>query len=530
VCRHIDGVMVGSTMAALEQRGALKILAAAPRTGFGELRRELNASAGYLNVAVRLLADQGFVTCSGEPGTDELVVEPTAAGRVVMTGFAAGYADAAGLLELAGRIDEIIFGGGAPSAVRSLDSCIDLMRREWDLPGPAGPLRHQVQTHLDGHLLAPVMVALTRRDALTAGADLVLDRPGLRSAAQILAWPGWVRLAGDRARLTAEGEVAVAMARQYRYPMVYLPLLRQVPGLLFGDHPQDAGSGAETHLDRELDISFSGDVFAAVCRTPFLDIALPLFDREPLTGQPAFVVDTGCGDGTLLAALYQAVLARTARGRSIGEFPLLMVGVDPSQVARRVASERLSAAGVPHLIMDGDIADPDRLSRALAGRGLDARDALHVCKSAIHDRAFPPPVPSVPLVTSAPPASSAAFAQPDGTAIPSSQLALNLAGFFLAWRPLTGRHGWIVIEAHAAPAATVARLIGRTVATALDATHGYSCQYPVEPAVFAWAVAAAGFRSREHAEPAASALGHTILTVDHFVSQVVGKVALGGPP
>jgi hypothetical protein len=99
----------------------------------------------------------------------------------------------------------------------------------------------------------------------------------------------------------------VALARQYRYPMVYLPLLRRVPGLLFGDHrpaqdPDDAGSGAETHLDRELDISFSGDFFATVCRTPFLDIAPPLFDREPLSGQPAFVVDTGCGDGAMLAA------------------------------------------------------------------------------------------------------------------------------------------------------------------------------------------------------------------------------------
>ena len=97
-------------------------------------------------------------------------------------------------------------------------------------------------------------------------------------------------------------------------------------------------------------------------------------------------------------------------------------------------------------------------------------------------------------------------------------MALNLAGFFRDWLPVTRKHGWIVIEAHAAPAATAARLIGRTVATALDATHGYSCQYPVEPEVFAWATAAAGFSSRQHAEPAASALGHTILTIDHFVT------------
>lgn len=104
-------------------------------------------------------------------------------------------------------------------------------------------------------------------------------------------------------------------------------------------------------------------------------------------------------------------------------------------------------------------------------------------------------------------------------------MALNLAGFFRRWRPLTGRHGWLVIEAHAVPAATAARLVGRTIGTALDAAHGsahgYSCQYPVEPEVFAWAAQVGGFRSRAHAEPAASALGHTLLTIDHFVAEQV---------
>ena len=68
------------------------------------------------------------------------------------------------------------------------------------------------------------------------------------------------------------------------------------------------------------------------------------------------------------------------------------------------------------------------------------------------------------------------------------------------------------------PAATLAGLIGRTHATVLDATHGYACQYPVEPAVFAWAARAGGFVSRGHAEPGAATLGHTILTIDHFTA------------
>jgi hypothetical protein len=526
VCRHIDGVVISSTMAALGEHGALAMLASAERTGFGALRRRLNANAGYLAVAIRLLADQGWVTCAGEAGTDDLGIEPTAAGRAVMTEYAHGYAAAARFLPLADRILDAPAGDLARFAA--------LMRREWDLPPPgtepgSAPARRQVLAHLDGHLLAPLMYALTRRDA-----------PMVIPAAEILALRDWAHVAGGQAKLTAAGEVALVLAGQYRYPMVYLPLLRQVPALIFGDPGPAVPEGTETHLDRELDIRFSGDVFASVCRTPFLDIALPLFDREPVSGQPALVVDTGCGDGTMLAALYAAIGERTERGRQIAAHPLLMVGADPSPVARRVAASRLTAAGVPHLIMDGDIARPAALGRALAARGLDPADALHVCKSAIHDRAYHPPVPAAPLIpiaphdpsaphtpgappavagepAAAPPPCSGAYARPDGTAIPATRMALDLAAFFRRWRPLTSRHGWLVIEAHAVPPATTARLLGRTVVTALDATHGYSCQYPVEPEVFAWAAATAGFRSRAHAEPAASALGHTLLTIDHFV-------------
>jgi len=97
-------------------------------------------------------------------------------------------------------------------------------------------------------------------------------------------------------------------------------------------------------------------------------------------------------------------------------------------------------------------------------------------------------------------------------------VALDLARLFRRWRPVASRHGWLVIEAHAVPAAVLARLIGRTHATVLDATHGYACQYPVEPGVFAWAARAGGFVSRGHAEPGAATLGHTILTIDHFVA------------
>jgi len=507
LCRHIDGMAIGTTVAALHERGALAILAAQDRTEFGPLRERLAANAGFLHVALRLLADQGWVARQGEPGTDQMTITPTARGRIVMTELAGAY----------------------PAAVRSLPVRVDgepgpfgtLMRREWGLPAGVPPdVRHQVLSHLNGHLVAPVMHAVSSGEA---------DIATSRGAAEILAAAGWARLDADVPELTPDGEIATSLARQYRYPVMYLPLLRQVPELIFGEPAKTDEGGEETHLDRELDLRFSGDVFTAACREPFLGLALPVFEAAPLDRQPALVVDAGCGDGALLEALYLAVRERTARGRRLAERPLLMAGVDPSPVARRMASARLSAAGVPHVIMDGDIGDPVGLERALAARGLDARDALHVCKSAIHDRAYEGPAPEAPESPETPegpasppnyagPPGAGAYARPDGSAIPASSVALDLARLFRRWRPVASRHGWLVIEAHAAPAAVLARLIGRTHATVLDATHGYACQYPVEPGVFAWAARAGGFVSRGHAEPGAATLGHTILTIDHFVA------------
>jgi hypothetical protein len=515
LCRHIDGMAIGTTMAALHERGALALLAAQDRTEFAALRARLAASPGFLQVAMRLLADQGWVARRGEPGTDRLTIAPTARGRVVMTELAAAYPAAVRSLAQAGRIGEALEDGSlAPFAA--------LARREWGLPAAGIPpdVRRQVLGHLDGHLVAPVMYAVS-----SGAADITTSR----GAAEILALPGWARpvgkAPGEAPGLTPDGELALSLARQYRYPVTYLPLLRQVPELLFGEPPKPGDDhGEETHLDRELDLRFSGDVFAAACREPFLRFALPLFDRTPLDRQPALVVDSGCGDGTLLEVLYRAVREQTERGRHLAERPLLMAGVDPSPVARRMAAARLSQAGVPHVILDGDIADPAGLERALAAQGLNARDALHVCKSAIHDRAYEGPGPAErPGPAEArdagpPPPGAGAYALPDGSAIPASSVALDLARLFRRWQPVASRHGWLVIEAHAVPAAVLAGLIGRTHATVLDATHGYACQYPVEPGVFAWAAQKGGFVSRGHAEPGAATLGHTILTIDHFVA------------
>jgi hypothetical protein len=174
VCRHIDGMAIGSTMAALASHGALRILAAADRTEFGKLRAGLGAQPGFLHVAIRLLADQGWVTSAGEGGTDELTITPTPGGRVVMTRLASAYAEAARFLILAGRV-----GADPVAADAALGPFLEAVRGDWGLPVTAVPadVRHQVLAHLNGHLIAPVMFGLVQANRPPAGERGADPRP-----------------------------------------------------------------------------------------------------------------------------------------------------------------------------------------------------------------------------------------------------------------------------------------------------------------------------------------------------------------
>ena len=57
-------------------------------------------------------------------------------------------------------------------------------------------------------------------------------------------------------------------------------------------------------------------------------IILEIFNRQPLADQPRFLLDVGCGNGTLLAHLYQCIVQQTERGKLLGQYPLTLIGVE----------------------------------------------------------------------------------------------------------------------------------------------------------------------------------------------------------
>ncbi len=520
VCRHMDGLALGSIIEALDRRGLfLKLAAAAEPIKVSQLAEELGARPGYLHIAVWLLASQGLVRRRGKipQGLTEIELSPDGRKWLAWLGH---YRDMPIRLLEATRIPARLRGLAPPEPMQPFDTA----------PIPPGDFADIVRLHLQGPTAAATMVDLSRLGVLDrlgggpvsdwrslAGPHISLE--ALRHALVFFEAMEWVRLDGASAALTTLGGLASRFATQYIHPVSYLPTFLRAGGMIFaeaGETPPLEKVGVETHIDREMDIGVSGLVFRGLFRERFLELVLPLFHRSPLEDQPACVVDTGSGDGTVLRDLYIAVAERTPRGAALDRFPLVMVGAEYNPVALRATERALSEAGIPHHCIFGDIGDPVGLARDLAAKGLDPMNALHVSKSVIHNRRYRPPSGEIAHPPFSP-ASLAAFAAPDGGLITAADLELNLVEHFMAWLPWTRAHGMVVMEAHTVDPLIAAERAGTHVITSTVAAHGFSHQYLVEAEVFRRAARAAGFRAVGGRDLAQSPLGRPLLSLDHFI-------------
>ncbi|MCB8822129.1 AprA-related methyltransferase [Microvirga rosea] len=495
LCHHCDGIALGTTLETLYEAGVLERLRQTPMSA-QEMSRHFGLSSGFAALAGKLLQSQALVEYGGGifhlSGTGKDALEHPRS----FLGMRARIGQATALLEA------LIAGGGNEPA-----GGIDLAFLK------DGGLSERWRQQALGPLAAVAWFGLDRRGILQKFKDDPY-RPAdaaEKAALKIQEAVGWIAFdANGNAHVTETGRAALNFAVQYAYPICYLPTFASVPALLHTGKQLPRVNGEETHVDRSLDIAFSGAVFSKTCRDPFFDMALPLFDGAA-GEQPVAIVDTGSGDGTVLRSLFEAVRTRTQRGQVLDRHPLVLVGVEVNEVARRATEERLSELGVPVRAILGDIGDPRHIAVALTALEIDPMRVLHVNKSVIHNRTF-----LVPEYRYAAPETKAVFTRPGGDLIAPDLLFSNLVEFFADWKPFLGRHGMISIEAHTVAPERAASRIGGNLITLLDAAHGYSTQYLVEIDVHRKAQDLAGIRRLAQHDIGAAMVGAPIMSIDHL--------------
>jgi len=504
VFTHLSGVVMAPTVSALSERGALASLTSASGPVlFSDIVTHTHANAGYLRVALRLLASCGWLV-EQPAGNGARLCALTSEGRAALELAHPLYRQVtASFLPKALVLDDFLVRPSDDSFIASVGDLVALARNGWGIASSnaeSGRLHDRIRGHLDGMLAAPAMVALARGGIFIRLAEGPLDLRSMSASAanvgclfDLLSTTSWVERAGSVVQLTGCGRYAAQIASAYGVTVSYLRMFAVLPTLLFGNAriPRVDPSGIETMVNRAMNVWGSGGAHTTYFKK-LDEIIVDIFNR-PVAERPRGICDMGCGDGTLLAHLYSVVKERTARGRELDTHPLIVVGADFNKVARRATKQTLRAARIPTFhVIAGDINRPAQLASDLEAIDLDIHDLMHIRSFLDHNR------PYVPLSNYASgsriPSTTGAFAYL-GDEIPADELEENLVRHLRRWKPYVGRFGLLVLELHTLPPALTAAHLERTPAVAYDATHGFSDQYLVEAPVFAACAREAGLRA-----------------------------------
>jgi hypothetical protein len=493
VFAHLSGIVIAPVVRALWERRVFDLFHTSTWVDFDQIAERTRGNRGYLRVALRLLVSEGWFECRPANNGVSASYALTPAGTVALGVAPEPYREVVSFIPMAIFLDDFLFGKSQGSFLPSLQILVEKAKEGWgiDSPGgePAARIYRRTRQHLNGMLIGPAMVALARRgvlDRLTQGPlelkSIDANQSCLSCLMDLLAAEGWVVRELNRIRLTATGRYAAQIAAAYGVTVSYIPMFSVVSTLLFGNPriPRVDDSGVELLVNRGVNVWGSGGAHATYFKKVD-EIITGIFNR-PIEQQPRGVCDMGCGDGSFLAHVYSVVKERTARGRMLGEHPLIIVGADFNKVARRVSKQNLKKAGIPHChVIHGDIGRPALLAGDLEELGVDIHDLLHVRSFLDHNRPYLQP--SGYLRGTRQIRSTGAFAHL-GEEIPADELEENLVRHLRRWAPYVGRFGLLMLELHTIPPELAASNLDKTPAVAYDGTHGFSDQYLVEAPVF----------------------------------------------
>ena len=388
--------------------------------------------------------------------------------------------------------------------------------------------------HLDGMLVAPFMIA-AKSHGLLEGEHFPLNKlfgakQNIEVCLELLRHLGWVDRNSANWTFTDSGKLACEFSLHYGLTWSYAPMFCNLSSLIFNStknvtHVEPGKE--EVHVDRVINVLASG----VAHRRYFEDsekIIIDIFNSLPLQEQPRFVADMGCGDGAWLKQIYKVVETKTERGRHLDQFPLVMIGADYNVQAQTVVRTTLDEAGIPNIVLFGDVGDPEQFAASLQERDIDIRDGLHIRAFIDHNRPYREPI-DIEHIDRQLTLSTGAYADENGNPIPNAELEQSLFEHLKSWVPYIQKHGLIILEAHNVDPSIASCHIGKTHATAFDTYHGYSNQYPVDFEAFMRQAETAGLRSviyRQMLYP--SRLPFVAISLNHFKTD--GLMPAGAQP
>ena len=487
--RHLDGIVTAPSAFALHKKGITAHILKTGQVTIGELSTLFKANEGYLNVALRLLASQGWLVQEIDNNTNIVTYRTNDKTAVAFNLFPL-YEDVANLHKLS---EDYHFRKFEVAPFKALQDIFNRFKENYGLilsnDSAERSIQTQVLAHIEGTILGPTLVHLSMNGAFHKyfmqasfrPEEFHADGENFKKLLDILTYFDLFTTNKNTYQFTKKGLFFAKRASAYGVTVSYIPTLRKLDDLIFGDAKaaKNQGDGSqESHVDRAMNVWGSGGAHATYFKV--VDkIVIDIFNK-PIEQQPKGILDMGCGNGAFLIHLYNLIERHTLRGQHLDEHPLILVGADYNQEAIDITKNNLIQSEIWAKVMWGDIGNPDRLASDLHDEyGIELGELLNVRTFLDHNRVWKAPQQALTATSE----STGAFAY-EGSRISNNEVEASLAEHFGKWSSYTGKHGLLLIELHSVPPEVAAAHIGKTAVTAYDATHGYSDQYIVEVPVF----------------------------------------------
>ncbi len=493
--RYAHGFVAIPVILACKEHGVFQLLMEQGPMKSEQMVKHLGANAGHLQAALRMLLSLDWLSQCEE-------------GMYALTGDATKHtlipADILDFYQW--DMESYLVGEGG-----LLGKWIELSLARWHLSDPL------LADFLDGVFVIPLLLAVKKHQLWEQTRFHDLNVTIREELSKLFVGKGWAQLEEGHFSLTNMGQFMVERALITGVTASYRPMLSKVGELLFGDPDvvfQRNTDGHERHLDRTLNVVASGfqheKYFADIEET-----ILAVFNRLPIEKQPKYVADMGCGDGHLLARVYETIRLKSARGKVLDQHPVRMIGVDYNTASLEVTSQTL--ANVPHRVLHGDIGNPAQLIADLKQQGIDPEAVLHIRSFLDHDRPFIPPENKEAAQTYAKLPLDEVYVDSAGHSIAPHVMVQSLVEHLTRWAGIVNRHGMIILEVHSLPASIVSRFLDESENLHFDALQAFSSQHLVGASVFLMAAAEAGlFAKPQFAKRYPKTLSFVRITSHYF--------------
>jgi len=484
--RHLDGIVTIPAAYSLHKKGVLEYIFQQQKVSLKELTDKFNANEGYLNVALRVLASQGWLVQIIDNQKDEIIFATNDKSEIAFT-LIPMYKDVFNLMQFSEHFHPRKF---EVEPFEILNELFSKYKSKFGIQfsddAKIRTIQEQVLYQIEGVLVGPTIVMLGMTGMFHKYFMETSFRPEefhknpecFKEILDFLTNLDWFTKKNDNYQFTETGLFYAKRAAAYGVTVSYIPTLRKMDDLLFGNPSILRNIGEheeELHVDRKMNVWGSGGAHAEYFK--IVDqIIIELFNR-PIAEQPIGILDMGCGNGAFLEHMFDVIERQTKRGRLLDEYPLFLVGVDYNEAAIKVTRANLIKADIWAKVIWGDIGRPQLLAETLQeDYKIDLKELLNVRTFLDHNRIWEIPKVKTPNRISS---STGAFAH-RGKRISNAEVEDNLLEHLKKWSPFVEKFGLLLIELHTIAPELTANNLGRTAATAYDATHGFSDQYIVE--------------------------------------------------